>query len=112
MLPNLLIYLAAFFCGIAAIIVLFFTIPLQVKQAGVKNGLALLRKQLLAFGVIVFITNTIATYFLTRASISLYINGGQVTAATAILLFTFAVSKLAIAVIGYQIYHQQYVMEH
>jgi len=96
----------------AAIIVLFFIIPLQIKQAGVKNGLSMLRKQLLAFGATLFVTNVIAAYFLTRTSIGLYINGGSATFTTSTLLFIFAFAMFLLAVIGHQIYHQQYVLEH
>lgn len=110
---NIFIYLSLVLCAVAAITILMFVVPLQVKQAGVKNGLAMLRKQLLAYGLITFLTTSIASYFLAIISYRLLTNPGTyVSTVSQILLFLFSLSKFAIAFIGSQIYHQQYVLEH
>ena len=50
------------------VILLFFVIPLQKKEADVKNGLRTLRKQLLLSGVILLTVNTVITvvYFIRK----------------------------------------------
>lgn len=48
---------------LAVVLLLFFCIPLQVKEVAVKNGLRLLRVQLLAFGILLLIVN-IVTFIL------------------------------------------------
>lgn len=49
---------------LSSIIMLFFFIPLQIKEALVKNGLRRLRIQLLTVGIIIFITNILTGYIL------------------------------------------------
>ena len=49
---------------LSSIILLFFFIPLQIKEALVKNGLKKLRLQLLAVGVLTIVTNLLTGYIL------------------------------------------------
>ena len=109
---NLPIYVSMILCLMAAIIVLLFIIPLQVGQAGVKNGLAKLRKQLLAYGLTTLTTTSIAAYFLANVSIRLAESGTYASTTSQVLLLVFSISKFLIAYIGHQIYHQQYVLKH
>ena len=109
---NFLIYVSLLFCIIAAIKILAFVIPLQVKQAGVHNGLAMLRKQLLMFGIVVFITTSIASVLLFRLTAYVFFPENSIDFFTHVLIFIFSLSKLLIAQIGQVIYHQQYVLEH
>lgn len=49
---------------ISCIILALFLIPLQIKEAGVKNGLRVLRIQLLVAGIVLFMTNLFSLGFL------------------------------------------------
>lgn len=109
---NLLLYTATIFSAIAIVVIAFFIIPLQLKEAQVKNGLAKLRVQLLLYGVALVAIDSIMLYFLYRISAQVYFNSQvmpQMT--TSVLLFVFSSLHLSLAVIGYMIYHQQYTPE-
>lgn len=109
---NLPIYISMILCSMAAMIVTLFILPLQFEQAGVQNGLAKLRKQLLAYGMTTLIATSIASYFLANVSVRLLASGEYVSTTSQILLLVFSISKFLIAYIGHQIYHQQYVLKH
>lgn len=109
---NIPLVIAFLFCFISAIMCLLFIIPLQIKQATVRNGLAKLRIQLLEIGITIFITNSIAAFFLFQVIKRTWETGTYVSTLTQILLFAFAFSKLKVATNGLRIYHQQYTPEH
>ena len=101
-ITNILIHL------LSVIITAIFIVPLQIREARVKNGLAVLRKQLLAFGVLVIVVGIASVIALTlplfeRNGITLYLSLTTVT----IHAFAF----LGFAILGYQIYHTQYTDE-
>lgn len=96
------------------VIITIFNIPLQIREAKVKNGLAKLRKQLLGFGFTLIVTNVIALYFIGRSVVRIanYHESIPVNVVTEVLLTLFSFSHLILAIIGYFIYHQQYTDEH
>jgi hypothetical protein len=92
---------------ISVIQILFFVLPLQVKEYAVRNGLISLRQQLLFFGVILFLSNVVSTFFLINVIISV-----REQQLTNILLQIFnAASFLILSTIGNLIYHSQYSEE-
>lgn len=88
----------------SCIILLFFCIPLQIKEALVKNGLERLRKQLLIFGLVLFSTNLMTLYFLLVATLQ----KTPQKPLNASLQIINAVSFLILSIIGHMIYNQQY----
>lgn len=94
---------------LSAVITLSFVIPLQVKEARVKNGLALLRKQLLFKGVLALVIIVVAIcvlslrYFIEDVPTLRYI--------TVSLVLVHSLGILGKVWIDYQIYHQQYTPE-
>src|SRR5579872_4999923 len=90
---------------ISCLLLLFFCIPLQIKEAGVKNGLRLLRIQLLSFGVILFLTNLFSLTLLWLGW------GTPQRPINALLQVVNAIAFLLLAVIGHLMYHQQYSEE-
>lgn len=89
---------------VAAIIILFFFLPLQVKEAGVKNGLKRLRYQLLAEGVIVFMVNLTSMFFLW----DLYVRDVPQKFINSSLQVINALAFFFIAAIALMIYRQSY----
>lgn len=87
---------------ISCLMLLFFCIPLQLKELHVRNGLRVLRIQLLAFGIILFLTNVFSLDFLwlALATAQKPIN--------AFLQLVNAGSFLALSVIGHLMYHSNY----
>lgn len=94
---------------IAGAIVASTVIPLQWKEAEVKNGLRTLRKQMLAKGLLTLTIVTAALialtirYFITDLDLARIIISG--------LVICFALSLLGKALIDYKIYHQSYTPE-
>jgi hypothetical protein len=91
---------------VAAITILIFIIPLQIKQAGVKNGLIRLRKQLLAresinLGIIAISIIVLATRFS-----GMNIDFIRVT--LGVMIFIQALGMMFKAFIDFKIYRQQY----
>lgn len=89
---------------LADVIILFFFLPLQIKQVAVKNGLGKLRKQLLAEGLILFFVNNISAFFL----YDLFVNGTEQKLINASLQIINAIAFLGMAVIALTIYTQNY----
>lgn len=94
---------------LAAVITLSFVIPLQVREAKVKNGLRILRKQLLIKGVLALVIIVVAIvvlslrYFISEPVTLRYI--------TVTLVLVHALGILGKTWVDYQIYHQQYSPE-
>lgn len=88
------------------IILLSQIIPLQVKEAGVKNGLRKLRLMLLVLGISLFIGNLIALWLLFTTNTALNTNVlarfNQILTAIMLLIPSIAL---------YLIYHSQYTPE-
>jgi len=109
---NLGVVLSLLESLLAIIIILLFNIPLQIKEARVRDGLARLRIQLLVFGGVLFVADVIAAYFLFLTTHRLLtVEGAMIRLVTQMLLFTFATSHLILAIIGFFIYRQQYPIE-
>lgn len=87
-------------------ILLLQIIPLQIKEAGVKNGLRRLRILLLIMGSSLFVANAIALWLIivtfTPLGGSVYTRLVQIVSATALLIPAIAL---------YYIYHSQYTLE-
>lgn len=108
---SLLFLYTAFFIAItlniiAGVIVAAFVIPLQAKEAGVKNGLLLLRKQMLTKGALslMVIVSTILVLALRMTDPDPLIARYTVSA----LILIHAMGILGKSYIDYKIYHQQY----
>lgn len=90
---------------VTAIIFLKFIIPLQFKEAQVKNGLLRLRYELLASGIIMFLVNTVGLsiiifqYFFPENIVNQFAN--------LVTIFN-TLGFLMIALIKYKIYHTKY----
>lgn len=94
---------------IAAIVAGAFVIPLQVKEAGVKNGLGKLRKQLLLKGSLNFVMILITIVIL---SLRYFIHDVEVLRyMTTSLVFLFSLSFLTHVIIDYFVYRQNYTPE-
>jgi hypothetical protein len=102
----LIYFLAVGIHVIAGIITLAFVIPLQFQQTKVKNGLIMLRKQMLLKGVLSVIVAIVSVF----ALLGRWLPFDGVLLQYAILLFisTHALGLLGKSVIDYKIYHQQY----
>jgi hypothetical protein len=96
--------IALLFRVISSIVLIFLLIPLQLKEAKVKNGLRMLRLKLLSVGFILLVTNilSIGLIFITGVDVVL------LKILTAVLQFMNAVSALALALVFLSIYHQSY----
>lgn len=91
-----------------AIIFLCFIIPLQIKEARVKNGLRLLRRELLVSGMTIFFINTVG---LSIILFKYVFDDGVVQAATSVITLFNSLGFLVIAAMKYHMYHQQYTPE-
>lgn len=87
-------------------ILLLQIIPLQIREAGVKNGLGKLRILLLIMGFSLFVANTIALWLIFFTFQNL---GGS--ASTRLIQIASALFLLIPAIALYYIYHQQYTPE-
>lgn len=91
---------------IAAALTAITVIPLQAKEAMVKNGLAKLRKQLLAKGILSFVVAVVSVGAL--AGRFLVDNNEHARYLVLVFVVTHSLGLLGKAVIDYQVYHQQY----
>lgn len=93
---------------ITAVIFLCFIIPLQIKEARVKNGLAVLRLELLVSGIILFFVNT----FGLSVIVLRYLFGDSVVQKVTEFITIFnSIGFLFIACIKFHIYHREYTPE-
>lgn len=105
----LLLAFSIFLHTMAGVIVLAFVIPLQVREAGVKNGLASLRRQMLAKGIISLLVVVVSIIVLTIRFLT--DNVEFLRYAYGFLIFLHALGILAKAIIDFKVYHQQYTPE-
>lgn len=99
-------YLAMEIRIITFVILLILIIPLQIKEAGVKNGLGKLRILLLLVGFSLFIANAIALWLIIFTLTSL-----SGSASTRLIQIASALFLLIPSVALYFIYHSQYTLE-
>lgn len=92
---------------ISSIIMLFFFIPLQVKEVLVKNGLRRLRIQLLSVGIIVLASNILTAYIL----IDLLTSYSKQRFDDVLAQLLNAIAYLALSIIYYRMYKAQYSPE-
>lgn len=92
-------------CGIITVVLFF--LPLQIKEAAVKNGLRLLRYELLAGGVLFMLINFPSLYFLFQ----LMNKSGRQPFTNSSLQLLNAVGYFAIALLLAIIYRQQFTDE-
>lgn len=93
---------------ITAIVFLAFIIPLQIKEATVKNGLKKLRIELLATGITIFFVNTVG---LILVILKFFVEPSIVQAITDILTVFNTFGFLGVAILQYNIYHHRYTPE-
>lgn len=84
---------------------LFFVIPLQVKKAGVKNGLSSLRHKQLAKGVLSLFMSICTVVIL---SSRFFINGELIRVLNTLLVLLFTVCWFIKSLIEASIYHTQF----
>lgn len=90
----------------AGVIVAAFVIPLQTKQAGVKNGLIKLRQQMLIKGLLAFVVITASVIVL---SARFFVDDSEALRyAIVTLVLIHGLGVLGKSIIDYQIYHTQY----
>lgn len=109
---NLLMffYYGSIFIQLAAFVVCaFFVVPLQIKEARVKNGLAKLRKQLLLVGISIALLSLITAIVL---SLRFFISGDIARYISIGIVFFHSIGFLIVSATGYKIYHQQYTDEY
>jgi len=90
---------------VAIMVTFLFIIPLQLKQAHVKNGLSKLRKQLLYMGTLFMALNLfgiIIVFF------RLILTPGSYVFFTHFISIANALAFIGLAYFGYKIYHEQY----
>lgn len=109
---NLMLFVSFCLCLLSAFIISLFIIPLQIEQAGVKNGLAKLRYDMLGLCFTTLITTLIASYFLAIVSIRAIDQGTYVSTLSQIILTIFSTGKFMISIFAYRIYHRQYTPQH
>lgn len=91
---------------VAGIIYAAFVIPLQYKESKVKNGLSILRHQMLLKGILALVVIVISIFCLTARFIITDVTTLRYIITSAI--FVFCLGWLGKAIIDYQIYHQQF----
>lgn len=103
---NTVFIIAILLNAIAGVFITAFVIPLQVEQAGVKNGLVKLRKQMLFKGFLsLVVIATVITILVLRLLIPSNDILGYLIGA---LIVVNSIGILGKSYIDYQIYHQQY----
>jgi hypothetical protein len=85
-----------------------YIIPLQFKQAGVKNGLIKLRKQLRSYGILMDVVSLTSIVALTAR---FFISGTVYRYIIVTVVFLNALSALWKSLIFKAIYHQNYSPE-
>ena len=93
---------------IAIWITLRYVIPLQWKEAGVRNGLIALRRQLLTIGLVATFLNVLSIIFVL---VRLFLDREMYMLLSAVLSVINGAGFLLMAVILYKVYHQQYSSE-
>lgn len=91
--------------AISMFIIAFSWIPLQLKEARVKNGLKQLRVLLLILGINLFLTNALAMYLIFY---TLFYHKFSSDPMAIISQIVNSLLFLSIAFTGYIIYHTQY----
>lgn len=91
----------------SAVILLFFVIPLQIRENKVHNGLIKLRRQLLFSGISIFLIIVVGIFIM---ALRLYepVYRDELTFIFSIIN---SIGFLIVALIKYQIYHTQYTPE-
>jgi hypothetical protein len=89
---------------ISSVTLLFFFIPLQLKEALVKNGLRKLRLQLLAVGVLLFLENILTVYLL----LNILLSSSHQQLDNILAQIFNATIAIALSFTFYNIYHFQY----
>lgn len=87
------------------LITLFFIVPLQMKKAGVKNGLQSLRQKLLIKGMLSLLMSAITIMVLTSR---FFVEGEIIRFLNTLLIFLFSAFWLVRAIIESSIYHTQF----
>lgn len=98
------LYIDLFLRIVTDIVIVLFFLPLQIRQAGVKNGLKKLRIQLLLEGLILFLVNTISIFII----FDLAIRNVEQQLLNGSLQIMNGVSFLTMSVIALTIYTQNY----
>lgn len=91
---------------LTALIFLKYLIPLFIKEAGVKNGLKILRYELLFTGLIIFGVNTSGLLI-----ILLRYMGADIRLATDVVTYINTFGFLGYALLKWKIYTQKYSIE-
>lgn len=105
---QLIFYIAVIMHVAAGILTLACVIPLQLREAGVKNGLRKLRQQLLVKGLLSLAVIVFSIMALTGRS---FLPDGLTRFGMITFVMAHAIGILGKAYIDYQIYHQQYTEE-
>lgn len=93
---------------ITAFIFLRYIIPLQIKEANVKNGLLILRRELLISGVMLLLINSLGLCIILLR----YFVGDTIARIVSEVVTLFnSLGLFAVGLIKYQIYHQEYTPE-
>lgn len=92
---------------LSSIMVLFFLLPLQIKEAKVKNSLKSLRVELLACGIILLLINFFSLFFL----IDLWMKDTPQKLTNSGLQIINALAYFALALLGNFMYRQQFTDE-
>lgn len=96
----------------AIIQALMFILPLQIREAKVKNGLRLLRYQLLLFGLILLLINVSSLYFLFHNTnlLSCYFSCDE-SISPALFQVVTGLAFFSLSMLGFHMYHTQYTDE-
>jgi len=90
---------------ITSIILLWLVIPLQIKQAQVKNGLKTLRKALLLSGLLLFLINTVGLIIIVIRPIA---NSATVKLVIDIASIINSIGFFSLGILWFLIYKQQF----
>lgn len=93
---------------LSAIIVGFFVIPLQIREAGVKNGLRKLRVQLLIYGFTIEGLSIVTIIILSSRYFKTLVDAQVLRLLILLLVLLHAIAFFGLAIVGWLIYHQQY----
>jgi dipeptide/tripeptide permease len=100
-------YVAILIRILSTIIIVFQLIPLQIKEANVKNGLRKLRLQLLIVGITLFITNVVSIGLIADSIMDIV----PASIFNALLQILNSLAILIFSIVLYLIYHNQYTPE-
>lgn len=99
-------FIAIVFYLIAIFLEASFVIPLQFKETGVKNGLKVLRRQLLSKGILSLIVGITSVLALTTRFFGLPADWNRIVIIVVVVIN--AIGVIGKAFLDYQIYHQEY----